>query len=224
MRIPLLTSLLALSLGLPAWGQDASESTSVNPVPDESWLSFPGQEAPPPPVEAMPVPPPPPRREAPARQVQPLVERVMQGPNRVSLHGALPLERGHVAVSLLVGFPLASAHVSLGVLPRFDAGGVVNTLYGIMNEVNARVRFTVLEGEGAQLALTMEGGHAFFLKPQSREVHGGRFFTGRRDWNLMPGLAGSARLGGRSRAFLELRYLLSIDTNPFLRTPLGGAP
>ncbi|MDC0713875.1 hypothetical protein POL68_35750 [Stigmatella sp. ncwal1] len=231
MRFPLLTSLLALSVGLPVWGQDASESS--NPVPDESWLSFPGQEAPPPPVEAMPVPPLPPRREAPTQEVEPPrldvrrveVERV-QGPNRVSLHGAVPLARGQLAASLLVGFPLASAHVSFGVLPRLDVGGVVNSLYGIMNEVNARVRFTVLEGEVAQLALGMEGGHAFFLKPQSREVHGGRYFTGRRDWNLMPGLAGSAWLWGksRSRVFLDLRYLLSIDTDPFLRTPLGGVP
>jgi hypothetical protein len=225
MRTVLLSSLLVLSLGLPAWGQDAPGSAPANPEPDESWLNFPGQEARPPPVEAMPPPPPPPRWRGPRPEAaRPPAQAAVWGPNRVSLQGAIPLERGQLAASLLLGFPLVSAHVSWGALSWLDAGAVVNSLYGIMNEVNARVRLNVVNGGDAQLSLGVEGGHAFFLKPQAREEHGGRYFTGRRDWNLMPGLTGSARVGLRTRAFLDVRYLASFDTDPVVRTPLGGVP
>ncbi|SEU13500.1 hypothetical protein [Stigmatella erecta] len=234
MRTALLTSLLALSVGLPAWGQEASGPASANPEPDESWLSFPGPEAGPPPVDTMPVPPPPPRREAPGpaapRQevsrpgARAPVRPAAFGSNRVSLQGAIPLGQGQLAAGVLLGFPLVSGQVSWGALSWLDAGAVVNSLYGVMNEVNARVRLSLVNGEEAQVSLGLEGGHAFFLKPQAREQHGGRYFTGRRDWNLLPGLTGSARVGRRTRAFLDVRYHLAFDTDPVVRTPLGGAP
>jgi hypothetical protein len=234
MRTALLTSLLVLSVGLPAWGQEASGPASANPEPDESWLSFPGPEAGPPPADAMPMPPPPPRWEAPDREVprrevprpeaRAFVRPAPATPNRVSLQGAIPLGQGQLAAGLLLGFPLVSAQVSWGARSWLDAGVVVNSLYGVMNEVNARARLSLVNGKEAQVSLGLEGGHAFFLKPQAREEHGGRYFTGRRDWNLMPGLTGSARVGRWTRAFLDVRYLLSFDTDPVVRTPLGGAP
>jgi hypothetical protein len=70
----------------------------------------------------------------------------------------------------------------------------------------------------------VEGGHAFFLNPPSQEEFGARYFTGRRNWNLAPGLIGSLLLGVRTRGFLDARYLAAFDTQPFQRDPLGGRP
>jgi hypothetical protein len=124
----------------------------------------------------------------------------------------------------MLGFPLASARVSLGVLPRMDVGVGVDSLYGIMNEVRGYLRFGLVEGEEAHLSLSVEGGHAFFLNSPSQEQFGARYFTGRRNWNVAPGLVGSLPLGVRTRGFLDVRYLLAFDTQPFQRTPLGGRP
>jgi hypothetical protein len=67
----------------------------------------------------------------------------------------------------------------------------------------------------------------FFAVPAAMEARGGaRWLTGRRDVNLSPALVVS-RQGTHPRAvrpFLELRYLLAIDTEPFATTPLAGVP
>lgn len=220
MRAFLLPSLLAVGLALPAFAQNSSEP-SANPPPDESWINYPGPEAEAPPMENLPVPPPPVRSSsvpevyAPAQPLK---------PSKVSLHGARVLEPGKMAAGLMLGFPLASARVSLGVLPRLDVGLGADSLYGIMNEVRGYLRFGVLQGEEGHVALTVEGGHAFFLNDPSQEQYGARYFTGRRNWNLMPGLVGSLPVGKVSRGFLDVRYHLAFDTQPFQRTPLGGAP
>jgi hypothetical protein len=145
-------------------------------------------------------------------------------PSRVNLHGAMVLKPGEVAIGVMLGFPLASARASIGVLPRLDAGLGVDSLYGIMNEVRAQARFSLIQGEQRHLALALEGGYAFFLNAPSQEETGARYFTGRRNWNLMPGLVGSMKVGKASRGFLDVRYHLALDTQPFQRTPLGGAP
>ncbi len=223
MRALLLPSLLAVGLALPAAAQAPSELPSANPPPDESWLDYPGPEAEPPPVEALPPPPQPP---SPGRPQQPQVEapRVLTSPSRVSLHGAKVLEPRQVAAGLMVGFPLASARVAMGVLPRLDMSVGVDSLYGIMTEVRGSLRFGLVEGEEGHLALSVEGGHAFFLNAPSQEEQGARFFTGRRNWNVAPGLIGSLGVGRASRGFVDLRYMVSFDTQPFQRVPLGGAP
>ena len=145
-------------------------------------------------------------------------------PNRVSLFGGQVLEPKKLAASMMLGFPLASARISMGVLPRVDLGLGVDSLYGIMNEVRAYARYGLVQGETGQLALSVEGGHAFFLNEPSEEQYGARYFTGRRNWNVAPGLVGSLLLGVRTRGFLDVRYLVAFDTQPFSRTPLGGTP
>jgi hypothetical protein len=223
MRSFLFPSLLAVGLALPAFAQAPSESPPGNPPPDESWLDYPGPEAEPPPPEAWPPPPPPvpSRGSARAELVAPAEP---PKPARVSLHGAKVLQPGEVATGVMLGFPLASARVSVGVLPGLDVGLGVDSLYGIMNEVRGLARFGLVEGEAGHLALAVDGGYAFFLNSPSKEEFGARYFTGRRNWNVMPGLIGSIKVGQASRGFLDARYHLAFDTQPFQRTPLGGAP
>jgi hypothetical protein len=109
-------------------------------------------------------------------------------------------------------------------MPGLDLGVGVDSLYGIMNEVRGYVRYALVQGETGHLALSLEGGHAFFLNPPSQEEFGARYFTGRRNWNVAPGLTGSLLLGVRTRGFLDVRYLVAFDTQPFQRDPLGGRP
>jgi hypothetical protein len=224
MRAFLLPSLLVVGLGLPALAQAPTEPPAANPAPDESWLSYPGPEAEAPPPDALPPPLPPP--VVPGRAAQAEVEAPVEPlkPNRLSLFGGRVLEPGRVAAGLLLGFPLASARISVGVLPRLDVGVGADSLYGIMNEVRGYVRFGLVQGEEGHLALAVDGGHAFFLNPPSQEEYGARYFTGRRNWNVAPGLVGSVRIGRATRGFLDVRYLIAFDTQPFQRIPLGGRP
>jgi hypothetical protein len=221
MRAFLLPSLLVVGLGLPALAQAPTEPAS-NPPPDESWLSYPGPEAPAPPPDSVPAPPLPPRAS-----VRGLEARAPAEPfktNRVSLFGARVLEPRQVAAGMMLGFPLASARLSVGVLPRLDLGAGIDSLYGIMNEVRVYARFGLLSGESGDVTFSVEGGKAFFLSSPSQEQYGARYFTGRRNWNLAPGLVGSVLLGRRTRGFLDVRYLLAFDTQPYQRDPLGGIP
>jgi hypothetical protein len=220
MRAFLLPSLLVAGLALPALAQ-APQEPSANPSPDESWLDYPGPEAEAPPPGAL--PPPLPTARAP-RAPELVVPAAPPTPARVNLHGAKVLQPGELAMGAMLGFPLVSARVSLGVLPRLDVGLGVDSLYGIMNEVRGSARVGLVQGEAGQLALAVEGGHAFFLNAPSQEETGARYFTGRRNWNLMPGLVGSISVGRASRGFLDVRYHMAFDTQPFQRTPLGGAP
>jgi hypothetical protein len=225
MRSFLLPSLLAWGLALPAFAQAPSEpasanpSPSANPPPDESWLDYPGPEAVAPPAESLPPPP-----ILGSSRTEVVATAAPPKPARVSLHGAKVLQPGEVATGLMLGFPLASARVSVGVLPRLDVGAGVDTLYGIMNELRASARFGLVQGEEGHLALALEGGYAFFLNAPNQEEFGARYFTGRRNWNLMPGLVGSIKVGQASRGFLDARYHLAFDTQPFQRVPLGGVP
>jgi hypothetical protein len=221
MRASLLTSLLMIGLAVPAVAQTSTESPSANPAPDESWQSYPGPEAPAPPPEALP-PPMPPRTSRRTPELRAPAEPVK--PNRVSHFSGQILEPGQMGASLVLGFPLASARVSMGVIPRLDLGVGLDSLYGIMNEVRGYARYALAQGETGHLALSLEGGHAFFLNPPSQEEFGARYFTGRRNWNLAPGLTGSLLLGVRTRGFLDARYLMAFDTQPFQRDPLGGRP
>ncbi|WP_224366141.1 hypothetical protein [Hyalangium versicolor] len=221
MRAFLLPSLLVLGLGLPALAQAPSEPAAAA-APDESWLSYPGPEAPAPPPDPRPV------RSVPSqfsrRDVEARVPAEPLKPNRVSLYGGRLLEPGKLGAGAMLGFPLASVRLSVGLLPWLDAGLGADSLYGIMNEVRGYVRLGILSGEEAHLAFSIEGGHAFFLNSPSEEQYGARYFTGRRNWNVAPGFVGSVLLGKRSRGFLDVRYLLAFDTQPYQENPLGGVP
>jgi hypothetical protein len=223
MRASLLPSLLVVCLGLPALAQSPSDPSAAA-APDESWLSYPGPEAPAPPPDTTPVPRPPSRAYQQGTETWIRTPAEPLKPNRVSLYGARILEPGKVGVGAVLGFPLASVKLSVGVLPRLDVGVGADSLYGIMNEARVYMRLGLLSSEDAHLAFSLEGGHAFFLNSPSEEQYGARYFTGRRNWNLAPGLVGSLRLGKRSRGFLDARYLIAFDTQPFQRDPLGGIP
>lgn len=229
MRAFLLPSLLVVGLGLPALAQAPQEPPASNSSPDESWLSYPGPEAPAPPPDTMTMPAPPllpvgSERASEVRtpQVRALAEPLK--PSRVSLFGARIMEPGKMAAGATLGFPLASARAVMGVLPRLDVGIGADSMYGIMNEARVYARFGLLSTDSSDIALSVEGGRAFFLRSPSQEQFGARYFTGRRDWNLAPGFVGSTLLGRKMRGFLELRYLLAFDTQPFQTDPLGGIP
>lgn len=148
-------------------------------------------------------------------------------PNRVSLLGARTVGRGGVAAGLSLGFPTLSARVALGVLPRVDAVVGLDSLYGMMNEVRLGGRWLALDGGPRwSLGLALEGGYAFFLRPASVEDKGARYLSGRRNWNVLPGIVGNYQMRGARapRLFLDLRYHLSLDTESIQRTPLGGLP
>ncbi|RKH32006.1 hypothetical protein D7V93_44260, partial [Corallococcus llansteffanensis] len=119
-------------------------------------------------------------------------------------------------MGLEVGFPLVSARTLYGVLPRLDLGLGVDSVYGLMIEPRASVRFTALDSPLASLAVVVDGGRAFFLRPPETEEKGARYLSGRRDWNVAPGLVFSLQgAGPRSvRPYMDLRCLLSFDTHP----------
>ncbi|QSQ18320.1 hypothetical protein JY572_19560 [Myxococcus landrumensis] len=148
-------------------------------------------------------------------------------PNRVSLLGARTVGAGGVAVAFSLGFPTLSARVAVGVTSRFDVLVGFDSLYGLMNEARLGWRWSVLDGGPRwSLGVVMEASHAFFLRSASVEVRGARYVTGRRNWNVMPGLVGSFQFQGQRarRLFVDARYLLTVDTEPTQRTPLGGLP
>lgn len=222
MRAFLLPSLLVVGLGLPALAQAPSEPAASTSPPDESWLSYPGPEAQAPPPDSMPAPPLPPLVSEQAPEVRTQAEPLKS--NRVSLYGAHVLEPGHMAAGMTLGFPLASVRASLGLFPLLDMGVGVDSMYGIMNEARLYARLQLLSTNSADLAFSVEGGRAYFIRSPSQEQYGARYFTGRRNWNLAPGFVGSMLLGRRTRGFLDLRYLLAFDTQPVQTDPLGGIP
>jgi hypothetical protein len=222
-----------------SWAAPAEvQAPRRNETPDDSaWEDFPGASAVPADAAALPrlpeVPPlvPVEDRPAAARQASPRKPLPPPGPppvpNRVSLLGARTLGKGGLATGLSLGFPTLSARVAYGVLPRVDAVVGLDSLYGMMNEVRLGGRWMALDGGPRwSLGLALEGGYAFFLRPASVEQKGARYLSGRRNWNVLPGVVGNLQLrGGRSaRLFMDLRYHLSLDTEALQRTPLGGLP
>lgn len=212
-----------------------------NSAPDDAaWQDFPGATAVPAGQDAaalpkLPeVPPLVPLEDepvmAPARPSRPArkpVEPARPIDNRVSMLGAHTVGRGGLAASFSLGFPTLSARVAYGVLNGLDALAGVDSLYGMMNEVRLGGRWRLLDGgPDWSLALVAEGSHAFFLRPASVELKGARYLSGRRNWNVQPGFVASLRMTGAraARLFLDVRYHLSLDTEPIQRTPLGGLP
>lgn len=221
-------------------GPGEVEAPRRNRAPDDTaWEDFPGATSVPEDPAALPrlpevpplvpvedgasspaAPPRPPRRPRKPEGPPPV-------PNRVSLLGARTVGTGGFAAGFSLGFPLLSARAAVGVLPRVDAVVGVDSLYGMMTELRAGGRWMVLDGGPRwSLGLAVEGGHAFFLRPASVEDKGARYLSGRRNWNVQPGLVGNLQLQGprAARLFFDVRYHLSFDTEPLQRTPLGGLP
>lgn len=223
-----------------ASGSSPESRPSTPPPPsEEGWEAFPGASDPvvaPPPLPPPPVlrdaPPPVPDRSPTRRGKAPRPPRPPKppapplSPNRYGLYGGRSLGAGHLGVGLEVGFPFVSARAVYGVLPRLDLGLGVDSVYGLMIEPRASARFTALDSPRASLAVVVDGGHAFFLRPPETEEKGARYLSGRRDWNVAPGLVFSFQGDGpRSiRPYMDLRCLVSFDTHPTQSSPLGGLP
>ncbi|GMU03020.1 hypothetical protein KH5H1_71400 [Corallococcus caeni] len=212
--------------------------TRVQPPSDtqgeaEGWEAFPGASdavtAPPPPPRYAPPPPPaepPPtrRRVKPPRPPRP--PSPPQAPNRYGLYGGRSLGSGHVGVGMELGYPFASARAVYGVLEPLDLGLGVDTVYGLMTELRASARLTLMDSQNVSLALVADGGRAFFLRPPDTEDRGARYLSGRRDWNVAPGLVASFQGDGPRawRPYLDVRALFAFDLDPIQRDPLSGVP
>ncbi|NVJ04450.1 hypothetical protein HUW63_04225 [Myxococcus sp. AM001] len=203
---------------------------------DAAWESFPGATAVPEAEAAatlpqLPeVPPLVPADEAAvpeAPRPPPVSVRPPPVPNQVSLLGARTVGEGRLAAGLALGFPIVSARVAVGVHRRVDVLAGVDSAYGLMNELRVGARWMVLDGGPRwSVGVAVEGSHAFFLRPASVEDRGARYYSGRRNWNVLPGLVGSLQLAGARapRLFLDVRYLMALDTEPIQGVPLGGLP
>lgn len=209
----------------------AAPSHPESASPDEAWSGFPSPAASPDPTTVEPArarlplpPPPPPVPPPPARPS--VAAEVPLVPNDVSMFGAPALGQWRRGVGLFLGFPVVGARAAVGLTDSIDVGIGFDTFYGVMNEFRASAKWQFLSGAHFSGALALEGGRAFFVQKASAEGAGARWLTGRRNYNLAPGLIFSYR-GASPRAarmFLDLRYLLAFDTEPFQRVPLGGVP
>jgi hypothetical protein len=149
-----------------------------------------------------------------------------EAPNTVSMMGAPTLGPWGRGQLFLLGFPLLSLRASFGLASWFDLGAGFDTFYGTMNEPRLTMRFGLFHNDSWSLAITMEGGYAWFTQPASRENRGARWITGRRNINLSPAFVMSYRSGNRrsARLFFEARYWMALDTEPVAQDPLGGVP
>ncbi|AKQ68740.1 hypothetical protein A176_005652 [Myxococcus hansupus] len=238
----LVLALAADAQARPEEGATKAPGTEVSAPPrnaapdDASWEAFPGTTAVPQSQEdaaALPrmpeVPPLVPVREVPLPEPEPppVAPPPPRAPNRVSLLGAQTVGAGGMAAGLSLGFPSVTARVALGLARRVDALVGLDSVYGLMNELRVGARWRVLDGgDRWSLGLVVEGSHAFFLRPASVEERGARHVSGRRNWNVLPGIVGSFQFAGARapRLFLDARYLLALDTEPVQGTPLGGLP
>ncbi|MEW5738424.1 MAG: hypothetical protein AB1938_05830 [Myxococcota bacterium] len=207
--------------------------------PEDEWGAFPAPPQPPPapvvPPVPEPPPPPAPRVARPAAAPPPAAvppsafaqpQQPVEEPNTVSMMGAPTLGQWGRGQLFLLGFPLLSLRASFGLASWFDLGVGFNTFYGTMNEPVGVMRFGLFRNDSWALALTLEGGYAWFTQPASRENRGARWITGRRNINLSPAFVISYRGGNRraARLFFEARYLMALDTEPVAQDPLGGVP
>jgi hypothetical protein len=209
-------------------------------APEDEWGGFPAQPAPAPKPAPLPLPPPAPVDDRPA--VRPMPPPVYapappspnaysrpapkEEPNTVSMMGAPTLGPWGRGQLFLLGFPLLSLRASFGLASWFDLGVGFDTFYGTMNEPRLTMRFGLFQNDSWSLAITMEGGYAWFTQPASRENRGARWITGRRNINLSPAFVVSYRSGNRrsARLFFEARYWMALDTEPVAQDPLGGVP
>ncbi len=215
-------------------------------TPDEQWVQPPlppeqpgatGQVSPPPapPVDEGPAPQPAPPSfsggavAVPGSSAWPSVvvhPKFVDPPNRVSVFGAPALGQWNRGESLTLGFPLLSFRFNVGLLERLDVGVGFDSFYGAMNEPRLQVKYELGGSDTWRVAASVEGGVAFFSQRASREVRGPRWITGHRNANVAPGFVISyqAPHPRAARLFIDLRYLLTFDTEPFAKDPLNGVP
>lgn len=221
-RALLFTSLLAPLLG---WAQTS---------PEDEWKAPPNaaQPAPTPAPAVVPAPPLPPPTVVTVPTPQPTIGEVRarlrprEEPNSVSMFGAPALGQWKRGQAFVLGFPFFQLRASIGLLENLDVGVGYDSFYLLMHDLRLLVKYGFGKGPGFSVALAFEGGPAFFNQRASREQRGPRWITGRRNWNFAPGVILSYQ--GESlraaRLFVDLRYMLTIDTEPFAETPLQGVP
>ncbi len=196
---------------------------------DESWRRYPSDAPPPVQKETAPAllpptsPPPPPPLPMVVRRAAPLVP---EEANRVSMYGAPALGQWKRGLGLYIGFPLLGVRGAIGLTPQLDVGLGFDSFFGWMNEIRVHAKYQLYAGANWSAAVALEGGKAFFAQPPSAESNGARWLTGRRNWNIAPGVLVSYRGDSprSARLFLDVRYNLALDTQPYQRDPLGGVP
>jgi len=200
--------------------------------PDEEWEPLPN--APRPSAAPLPLPPPPPPPVTPPPATVPVVApsdvrqrlRPREEPNSVSMFGAPALGQWKRGQAFVLGFPFFQLRASIGLLDNLDVGVGLDSFYLLMNEVRLLVKYGFGKGTGVTFAVSFEGGAAFFNQRASKETRGTRWISGRRNFNFAPGaiLSYQAASLRAARLFVDLRYMLTVDTEPFASTPLQGVP
>ena len=243
----LLVTLASVLLAAASASAQTTSAPATNPESEFAPWSPSDAEAPPPaatppatspaPLETTPPPVTPPPPVAPSRPSSSAASsevsaapEVRKPPefNHVSIYGGETLGQGNRGLGLYLGFPLVGLKAGIGVLDRLDVGLGFDSFYGVMNEPRAFVKFLAAKDSNWALSLQVEGGMAFFLQKPELDAsgHGARWLTGRRNYNLEPGLIVSYRGDSpqAARLFMDLRYQMSFDTEPFTKDPLGGVP
>lgn len=209
--------------------------------PEEEWQPLPNAPTTPPPPPLLPVspppdiaplpPPPPITAPPPPPAITPLQDvrqrlAPREPPNGVSMFGAPALGQWKRGQAFVLGFPFFQLRASLGVLDGLDVGVGYDSFYLLMNEVRLLVKYGFGKGPGVSFAFAFEGGGALFAQRASKETRSTRWISGRRNWNFAPGVILSYQ--GTSlraaRLFADLRYMLTVDTEPFATVPLQGVP
>lgn len=218
--------------------KEGAAPTPIASDPNE-WAAPPAETSAPPPSappvvpEVTPPPPAPPvtpdRGGSPDVRQQPRVEQRPPSPqefNRVSIYGAPTLGQWNRGLGAYLGFPLLGLKAGIGLTDSLDVGLGFDSFYGVMNEPRAWAKFNVLDDKNWAVSLQVEGGAAFFTQKPEAEGQGARWLTGRRNYNLEPGVLFSYRGDSvqSARLFLDLRYHLAFDTQPWTKDPLGGVP
>ncbi len=223
MRRALLLSLLCSSVAL-AQAQPEDEWQSL---PNAPALSPPPAPLTPPPIAPTPPPtsPPSPRVSTPLPDVRVRL-RPREEPNSVSMFGAPALGQWKRGQAFVLGFPFFQIRASIGLLDNLDVGVGYDSFYLLMNEIRLLVKYGFGKGNGVTFALAFEGGGAFFNQRASKETRSARWISGRRNFNFAPGaiLSYQAASLRAARLFVDVRYMLTVDTEPFATTPLQGVP
>lgn len=218
---------VALAQSNPAdeWGGVPASPNAQTPPPATPPPVFSPEATPPPPAPPPGYVPPPSAPIAPAVRPQ-LETRPPEEPNNTSMYGAPALGLLKRGQSLYLGFPLIGARLAMGLHDRVDFGIGFLSFWGLMNGPEAFLKVNVFQGTRWSAAVSAEGSYMFFNTRAPREVRGPRWISGLRN--------GNASLGGvlsykgdhprAARLFLDLRYLMSFDTEPFARDPLSGVP
>ena len=193
---------------------------------DSQWGAVPAplpSVTPPPIIDRPPVPP---RRVPSYRPSGPPPSPGVSESNHVSIYGASTLGTLNRGLGVYLGFPLVGLRAAVGASPRLDVGVGFDSFYGSMNDVRLVAKYLLRGNRAWAVAVAVEGGVAFFAQRPEAEGHGPRWLTGRRNYNAEIGLITSYQGPSpqSARLFVDARYHLGIDTQPYAQDPLGGVP